>query len=757
MTSVFVKRPSERYSQRIKQGLRLAQIIGLRLAAILAVGFAIFSTLHYKADQSLMPQGSLWAYVSGVVLLAGLLMADMRHFLPAERAQDPGTEATTQNRTRWLLLIVGVGLLLAAAETSGRAFIVAPLQEINTHTQFALWISGILLTGYALAGGRFSVVRVRIQDRQEMLRTRAQPPTWHERLQQFDRHEVLAVAAILVLAFAMRVYELDEAARFWIDEVHFSNPITHIYANDNVMLLKPFSGIAAFPYLYPYMQSHTVYLVGQNLGGLRLVSSLFGVAGVLALYLLARVSFGVRVALLAGALLAVLPVHVQHSRIGLNNIADPFFGTMTFYFMLRGFKNPDRMPGNFAWAGVMLGMTQYFYEGGRFLFPIVTVVWLAAVIILHYIRGGSRAMLSLVRKNLALRPNMPQTLLHKQRRALVVFVVAAVFIAAPVYYTLLGQDLPLASRMDTAGVGARSTEQMVNAEGFLTHFINRINEAFAIHVSIPEAQFYYGSDDPMIPPTLLPLFLLGVFYVLWLGTLGTNLGDGGRTKLTAQAAAMLLIMWLGATWFGNAFMEQSRISARYVVEFPAIALICALGLDIIAGLLFNATRWRRYALAAALAAFVTVQVFYFFGSYMTLYNEQFRTMQRGRNLDADDLVFRAQFLPEGTIIHVIDDPVMYEVDINNKLHFLRGGPQRTLLARSMLPGAFEQGYLSRIERITPHAFFVDPDDAAVIARLTGSFADLAGPFYTTHAAAEPYSYALYVLPSLNNEPIEVAE
>ncbi|HRF98926.1 MAG TPA: hypothetical protein PLZ51_27135, partial [Aggregatilineales bacterium] len=82
------------------------------------------------------------------------------------------------------------------------------------------------------------------------------------------------------------------------------------------------------------------------------------------------------VAFVSAVMLATLPIHIQFSRLALNNIADPLFGTLTFYFIARGFKYPHKMRGNFAWAGAMLGLTQYFYEGGRFLYPALTLGWL---------------------------------------------------------------------------------------------------------------------------------------------------------------------------------------------------------------------------------------------------------------------------------------------------------------------------------------------------------------------------------------------
>src|SRR5262249_24735862 len=76
---------------------------------------------------------------------------------------------------------------------------------------------------------------------------------------------------------------------------------------------------------------------------------------------------------IAVLLLATFPAHLHFSRIGLYNIADPLFGTLALAFLARGWKSKRR--SDYVVAGAALGLTQYFYEGGRLLFPVLAVGW----------------------------------------------------------------------------------------------------------------------------------------------------------------------------------------------------------------------------------------------------------------------------------------------------------------------------------------------------------------------------------------------
>src|SRR5690606_16338475 len=69
---------------------------------------------------------------------------------------------------------------------------------------------------------------------------------------------------------------------------------------------------------------------------------------------------------------------IHFSRMGINNIADPLFAVLALAFMVRGLKYGYL--GDYAFAGVMLGLTEDFYEGGTLPYTPLILGWLALIV-----------------------------------------------------------------------------------------------------------------------------------------------------------------------------------------------------------------------------------------------------------------------------------------------------------------------------------------------------------------------------------------
>jgi 4-amino-4-deoxy-L-arabinose transferase-like glycosyltransferase len=107
---------------------------------------------------------------------------------------------------------------------------------------------------------------------------------------------------VLVVAAALRFYRLD--AGLWQDEVLTYRGASH-------SLHDAFSHRAQFLY---YVLAHCTLQLGDNEAMLRLPSVVAGIAGVAALYGLARQTCGRTTAFLAAAMLAIAPYHVDKSQ-----------------------------------------------------------------------------------------------------------------------------------------------------------------------------------------------------------------------------------------------------------------------------------------------------------------------------------------------------------------------------------------------------------------------------------------------------------
>jgi len=425
-----------------------------------------------------------------------------------------------------------------------------------------------------------------------------------------------------------------------------------------------------------------------------------------------------------------MPVHLQFSRIGLNNIADPFFGTMAAYFLVRAWRNPAAAVRNFAWAGVMIGLTQYWYEGGRLLFPVLFVAWLGL--------SGFIAW-----------PIMQQQRqVRHYLRGVAVAVIAAVLVAAPIYITLLGMERPLAQRMDSAGLGLSAFMNVGDAWVLLEHVVRRMSQSYLIHVSIPEEAMYYAGDHPLLSPYVVPFFIAGVFYTLWLIMGKDALTRPTRYQTLLQAGAMLLLLWVLGTWAGNMLMARSRIAARYVVEFPALALFAALGIDVIVRVLLGQwPRGQQLALVVLIGGLTFIQVDYFFTPYMARFNEQFTEEQTGRSMNIDDAVYRSMSFPDSTTVHIVDRIPFLVSDVNNALRFYRGDrDEATITTTAVIPTEFNTSYLQDVDITRSHAFFVAPNDTNSITLLQTTFDNVIGPFSTEHSPAQTTQMLMYYVP-----------
>jgi 4-amino-4-deoxy-L-arabinose transferase-like glycosyltransferase len=102
----------------------------------------------------------------------------------------------------------------------------------------------------------------------------------------------------------------------------------------------------------------------------RALTAAFGTLTVLLVYLIGM-RWGTRYALLASALMAVMPMHVRESHYVLTDVPVTFFVTLTFLLSLRAHEQPGATA--FAWAGATAGLAIAIkYTGGLVvLLPLI--------------------------------------------------------------------------------------------------------------------------------------------------------------------------------------------------------------------------------------------------------------------------------------------------------------------------------------------------------------------------------------------------
>lgn len=572
-------------------------------------------------------------------------------------------------------VMVGIGALLVVAETSGRLIGLWAFLSRSGHFQFVALCVGLIALAWGLSGG----FRVHVDLSQERR-------TW------------ALLIAITGFALVLRVVNLANTIPAFVDEVNFIEELWVFRENAEAHLLYPINEIAAFPRLYVYLEMLTTTLFGHDLGGLRLVSAIFGALTVPAVYALARELFphDRQTPWIAAALLTVLPIHVHFSRLALNNIADPFFGVAAFALLARGVRTGNRAP--FVLAGIALGLTQYFHEAGRLSLPVVMALWLAVML-----RGPWRTL---------------------PRRHLRTFLFAAVITALPVYYTLAAIGFPIATRASGVGLSGDYWLAQNNLLQSATDVIGRLGRVMARLLYQPELIHYYAGETPYIPAYITPLLALGLGTVVW---------------RVFRPGAFLLLIWTTLPVMAIALLLAEVQSPRIVVILPALAILAALGLRYAVTELVSEGAAPRLltGLTVLLGAVCTL---YYFSTHAPTFTRQHFDAQPWQQV-----AYAARDLPAYTFVHLVYDQILPDHDINIAMTFI----QPHSIAEVYLPEAFTSEMLAGLSAGVNHAFFVrmtmaDADE--ITAQIEAALPDALGPFTVTAPYLGKHWFVYYLLP-----------
>lgn len=112
----------------------------------------------------------------------------------------------------------------------------------------------------------------------------------------------------------------------------------------------------------------TMKLVGTNMLGARLSSSLIGIIAIPIFYFFVKNNWGRQVALFSAIFLTFSHWNIAINRLALMNNQTILIGILTFFFLLRAFES--KMYKDFVVAGIAAALNIYLYAGGRII-PII--------------------------------------------------------------------------------------------------------------------------------------------------------------------------------------------------------------------------------------------------------------------------------------------------------------------------------------------------------------------------------------------------
>jgi 4-amino-4-deoxy-L-arabinose transferase-like glycosyltransferase len=531
----------------------------------------------------------------GVLLYAAAAVCLLALTRPAVVAGAHGS-AVRRTREDWLRISIGaLGLLLGT---------VAVLQlrspRDNYWPVFWTWVAGML---FCLA---------------------ATLPCPAEGVAGFRRSlaamgwEPLVVLALFLGALALRAWRVDAIP--WTlsgDEGNFGRWARE--ALDGRMINMFSTGHLSMPSLYAFYQAAWLRLAGDNLFGLRLPWAIMGALSVLGTYLLVRRLFGRGLAITTALLVAGYSYHIHYSRLGLNNIADPFFVVWVLYFFVVGWQSRAGGRGRmwpWAVAGLLSGLAFYFYTGGRQV-PVIllgVILWAALT---------------------------ERDFLARSRGGLIALALAFVVSVGPMALYAVQHPDDFNARMNQVGIlqtgwlereaQARNVSEMVVlAEQFRRVF-------FAFNHFLDRTDFFRPSRPLLDFPASI-LFLLGVVLsatrlidrqaLLAPDSDHPERREEARQRVDSEDArparpswryAVFVIWFFGVIIAGGVLTDNAPSSQRIVSSSIPAMFFVAVALRDIARIFASLTgmpKWGRQALALAVAvALVFSSAGYYFGSY----------------------------------------------------------------------------------------------------------------------------------------------
>ena len=369
--------------------------------------------------------------------------------------------------------------------------------------------------------------------------------------------DVLALAAIVLLAAFLRLYRLDQLP----PGLHFDEAFKGVMARE--LITGPdhpifFTENLTEEPMMEYATALSFLVFGDTAWHIRLVAAFAGITTIIALYFLARQMFSQRwVALLATFVLAILYWHLNFSRLGMEPILTPLTMTLAFVFLWRGlYPHPNPLPsakfadgrgcetpssvrlglanggglgwGNFALAGFFLASTQYTYKAALFA-PILVMTFVGVEIVVD--RG----------------------FLRQNWRGLIFCALVAVLFFAPLGLYFVAHPDQFLERPTTVTVASAGANVLIDNA-----------------LKVAEMFFVRGDDNPrsnlpgrpVLDPFLAIGFILGLIVCI---------------AQIRKRESRLLLLWLGVMSLPSVLTDFAPHFGRDIGAIPVVPLIVAYG------------------------------------------------------------------------------------------------------------------------------------------------------------------------------------
>jgi 4-amino-4-deoxy-L-arabinose transferase-like glycosyltransferase len=443
--------------------------------------------------------------------IGGLILEEVHRLSEKVRLKvnDYSTRLSSRLKVkRWQLIPLVAGLTFSFASRAAAG------DEPLVHSPLAmpLWLTGIILTV------------IGCWDIDTAQRSR-QIPLW----------EMGLLVGILIVSLLLRTWGADSSPYVLSGDEGSAGLVGWEFLSggrNNLLSVGWFS----FPALYFWLVSISQSLFGRTTEAIRWVSALGGALTILALYWTARRMFNRRVAVWSAAWLGAFHHHIFFSRVAYNNIWDGLFIILTAGLIWEGWSTNRRTP--FLFAGIAIGMSQFFYTTSR-LTPVIILIWM--ILLTRYSPRSEGRKVNLIHfAFVATSVLLPLALYYVAHPDILFFTASRTSILIP------GWTADAAEALGTTSLGLVLEQIWVTAMGF----------------TVAELQgVYYGSGVPLLFDVSALLFMVGIIvavlrrrdprYTLPLLTIIGTIIVGGLSIQAPNAQRMLLLppmLALIVTW-----------------------------------------------------------------------------------------------------------------------------------------------------------------------------------------------------------------
>lgn len=281
--------------------------------------------------------------------------------------------------------------------------------------------------------------------------------------------------------------------------------------------------------LYFYIVGVFMHSVESPLLGIRILSALGGIAGVIATYFFARKYFSQQIGNWALLALAVLPFHLVFSRNGMEVIWMTFFAPFAF---LQAAKNTFR---SMLLSGLVTGIAQYFAPGSR-LIPILVLLI---------------GVLQLLHKKLSFK---------KAIKLYSFWLLGLLIVYSPMLYYFFNNPNDYFLRINMVSIFQEGYIEQGSLPSMLLDQVIRCSLVFFFPV---EGSYMWYVKTPYLDFFAICLFALGILSSL-------------KQIKTWQIQFLIFYLTLGII-LGGVLTISSPMPSRYIILFPAVAVFIAIG------------------------------------------------------------------------------------------------------------------------------------------------------------------------------------